>query len=283
MAIQNYNIGKNYPQFSVAMCVYKNDKPEWFDEAVRSILNQTNKPNEVVLVVDGPIPESLSKIIKRYELLENFNVIRLPMNMGHGYARRIGLENVSNDLVALMDADDISQPDRFEQQLKYLEENPNLDIIGGDIAEFMGEPSNIIGKRIVPQKDNEIKFYLKKRCPFNQVTVMFKKSSVVSAGGYLDWFCEEDYYLWIRMFLNNAVFGNTGTVLVNVRVGKDMYARRGGIKYFFSEAKLQKFMYKKGIISFMRAFINTAQRLALQVLMPNWCRALVFKYIARSH
>lgn len=269
-------------KFSVSMCVYEKDNPEWFDTAVQSILNQTVKPDEVVLVVDGPVPEKLSKIINRYELFNYFKVIWLPVNLGHGNARRIGLENVTNEIVALMDADDISLTNRFEQQLKFFEDNPNLDIVGGDIVEFIGEQSNIVGKRVVPINDRDIKSYLKKRCPFNQMTVMFKKSAVIKAGGYLDWLCNEDYYLWIRMFLNNAVFANTGTVLVNVRVGKDMYARRGGIKYFFSEAKLQKFMYRKGIISFMRVFINIAQRLVLQVLMPNWCRAMVYKAFARN-
>lgn len=269
-------------KFSVSICVYGKDNPECFDLAVQSIVNQTVKPDEVVIVVDGPVPEDLSKIIKKYEKNTIYKIICLPENLGHGNARRIGLENTSNELVALMDADDISLPDRFEQLLKCFEDNPELDIVGGNIAEFVDIESNVVGKRVVPQKDKEIKAYLKKRCPFNQMTVMFKKSSVMKAGGYLDWFCDEDYYLWIRMFLNNAVFANTGTVLVKVRVGKDMYARRGGIKYFLSEARLQKFMYKKGVIDFIRAFINISQRLILQVLMPNWCRALIFKYLARE-
>lgn len=269
-------------KFSVSMCVYGKDNPEWFDSAVQSILNQTVKPDEIILVVDGPVPDKLSEIIKRYELSNYFKVIWLPTNLGHGNARRIGLEKVNNEIVALMDADDISLPNRFEQQLKLFENKPNLDIVGSDIAEFIDIQSNIIGKRIVPKTDKEIKAFLKKRCPFNQMTVMFKKSSVMKAGGYLDWFCDEDYYLWIRMFLNNATFANTGNILVNVRVGKDMYARRGGIKYFLSEARLQKYMYKKGIICFIRAFINIFQRLVLQVLMPNWCRAIVFKTLARS-
>lgn len=271
----------NY-MFSVSICVYGKDNPEWFDIAVQSVLNQTVKPDEVVIVVDGPVPEDLSKIIKKYEKNIIFKVVWLPQNLGHGNARRIGLEKTSNELVALMDADDICMRYRFEQQLKFFEDNPNIDIVGGNIAEFIDYESNIIGKRIVPQSDKDIKAYLKKRCPFNQMTVMFKKSSVMKAGGYLDWFCDEDYYLWIRMFLNKAIFANTGTVLVNVRVGKDMYARRGGIKYFLSEAKLQKLMYKKNIISFCCAFFNITQRLILQVLMPNCCRAILFKTLARS-
>ena len=111
---------------------------------------------------------------------------------------------------------------------------------------------------------------------------MYKKTAVEAAGGYQDWFWNEDYYLWIRMWLNGAVFGNTGTVLVDVRVGKEMYQRRGGWKYFKSEAKLQRFMLKKHLIGFPRYLINVSQRLVLQVLMPNKVRGWIFQKFARS-
>lgn len=271
-------------KFSVSMCVYKNDKPEWFDVALNSVINQTVSPSEIVLVVDGEVSEGLNQVIDKYNsnYKNLFKIIRFKNNKGLGIALKTAVENCSYDLIARMDSDDISVNNRFEQQLRYFDNNPDIDIVGGDIAEFIDEKSNIVGKRIVPKSDKEIKSYLKKRCPFNHMTVMFKKESVLKSGNYKHWFWNEDYYLWIRMLLNNAVFANTGTVLVNVRVGKDMYARRGGIKYFLSEAKLQKLMYRKGIINFPRAFINISQRLILQVLMPNWLRAIAFKYLARS-
>ena len=116
----------------------------------------------------------------------------------------------------------------------------------------------------------------------NQMTVMFKKSSVDKVGGYIDWFCEEDYYLWLRMAMNNMKFKNLPETLVNVRVGEEMYMRRGGLKYFTSEAKLQGFMLKNKIIGFPRYIINVSQRLVLQVLMPNKMRGWVFKKFARN-
>ncbi len=284
MEIQNNNLDKNYPKFSVAMSVYKNDKPEWFDIALDSIITQTISPNEIVLVKDGPVSVEIHKIIEKYESLYKslFKVIEFKENKGLGIALKTAVENCSYDLIARMDSDDISVNNRFEQQLKYFKNNSNLDIIGGNISEFIDRETNVIGKRVVPETDSQIKDYMKCRCPLNHVTVMFRKSFVLKFGKYIDWFWNEDYYLWIRMLLDNAVFANTGTVLVNVRVGNDMYARRGGIKYFISEARLQKFMYKKGIISFIRAFINIMQRLILQVIMPNWCRAVLFKTFARK-
>lgn len=267
-------------QFSVSMCVYGGDHPAWFSAAVDSIVNQTVKPDEIVIVVDGPVPDELGAVLARYEEKPTFKIIRLPENHGHGYARRIGLQSCSFDLVALMDADDISLPDRFEKQLPYFD--GEVDIVGGNIAEFVGEPTNIVGRRIVPSDDGQIKAYLKKRCPMNQVTVMFKKSAVEQVGGYIDWYCEEDYYLWLRMFLAGMRFANVPDILVNVRVGEEMYGRRGGLKYFKSEAKLQTYMLKHRVIGLGRYLLNVAERFVIQILMPNRIRGWVFKKLARS-
>lgn len=264
------------------MCVYGKDNPKWFRVAVESILDQTCPPNEVVLVVDGPVPDELGTVINEYEKNPVFKVIRLAENQGHGNARRTGLENCSNELVAIMDSDDISVPERFEQQIKMFESDPSIDIIGGNIAEFVGEIDNFVGKRIVPCSDLEIKDYMKYRCPMNLVTVMFKKSSVYAAGGFIDWFCEEDYYLWLRMYLKKMKFANIPDVLVNVRVGKEMYQRRGGWKYFKSEAKLQKYMFDNKVIKFPTYFINCSKRFVVQVMLPNRIRGWVFKKFARK-
>lgn len=269
--------------FSVAMCVYGKDNPEHFRIAVDSILNQTRKPDEVVLVVDGPVEGQLAEIISDYEAMPLFNVVRLAENKGHGEARRISLEHCSHALVALMDADDISASNRFELQLAEFAKNRALDIVGGNITEFIDTPDSIVGRRVVPEGNAAIKEYLKTRCPFNQVTVMFRKSAYDAAGGYIDWFCEEDYYLWLRMHLQNATFANISADLVNVRVGKEMYQRRGGWKYFASEARLQGYMLSQKIISYPTYISNVAKRLIVQVLLPNSIRGWVFRKFARSN
>ena len=272
----------DYPKFSVAICVYGGDHPEWFRTAVESILKQTAPPDEVVLVVDGPVPETLDHAISGYEQQSVFTVIRLAENQGHGNARRTGLEHCSHELVALMDADDISVPERFALQLARFAQDPTLSAVGGNITEFCGEPDHIVGVRSVPQDDAEIKAYMKVRCPMNQVTVMLKKSDVAAAGGYIDWYCEEDYYLWLRMHLQGMKFANVPAILCNVRVGEDMYRRRGGLRYFKSEAKLQKYMLDRHVIGFGTYTMNVAKRLIVQVLLPNCLRSWVFQNFARS-
>ena len=274
-------------KFSVSMCVYGGDDPGHFDAAVHSVVQQTVVPNEIVVAVDGPIPLSIENIIEKYRNLLiksdiQFHVVYLEKNMGHGEARRTSFDHCSNEIIALMDADDLSVPDRFEKQLAVFAKEPNLSIVGGNIQEFIGMPENRVGKRVVPGTDAEIKEYMRKRCPMNQVTVMFRKQDVEEVGGYLDWFCDEDYYLWIRLALADKHFANVPENLVSVRVGEDMYQRRGGWKYFKSEAKLQGFMLQKKMINLPRFFINVAERLVVQVLMPNRMRRFFFQKFARS-
>lgn len=278
---------KDY-SLSVSMCVYKGDMPDNFDSAIKSIIEQTVKPREIALTVDGPIPDCLEDVINKYtEQLENsaisFKVSYLKENAGHGSARNDSLNNCSYELVALMDSDDISVPDRFEQQLSFIKNNPDCSAVGGYIHEFIDTPAQCTGVRVVPETDADIKKYMKKRCPMNQVTVMLKKSDVFNAGGYINWYCEEDYYLWLRMALKGCKFGNIPKNLVNVRIGPETYHRRGGIKYYQSEIQLQKYMLEKKFISFLRYNINVIERLILQVLMPDNIRGFVFKSFIRKH
>ena len=279
-------------KFSVSMCVYAGDNPEHFDAAISSIINQTVTPTEIVLTVDGPIPLETELVIDKH-LKESaikkieFKVIRLEKNMGHGEARRICFDNCSCELIALMDADDLSVPDRFEKQLHFFSDNQQVSVVGGMITEFISssnpiDTSQIVGKRIVPEEDSSIKQFMKKRCPMNQVTVMFKKKDVAEVGGYIDWYCEEDYYLWIRLALAGKSFGNIPENLVNVRVGEEMYQRRGGWKYFRSEVKLQRLMLTKKKISIVRYTINTIERLIVQVLLPTRVRGWVFQKLTRK-
>ena len=269
--------------FSVCMSVYKNDNPADFTEAVLSIYNQTCPPDEIILVIDGPVHDimlnTIETLVKKTGIMK---VIPLPKNMGHAIARQTGLEAANNNLCAVMDADDLSVPNRFEKQLKAFEEHPEVSVMGGLINEFIHTTDNVVGTRIVPEKDSDIKEYLKSRCPMNLVTVMLKKSDVLKVGGYQDWYCEEDYYLWIRLALGGYKFYNIQENLVNVRVGEEMYQRRGGKKYFDSEARLQKYMLDHKLISLPKYAYNVLIRWAVQVAMPNWLRGWVFRTFARN-
>lgn len=209
--------------------------------------------------------------------------IYLKKNVGLGNALRIAIQNCSFDLIARMDSDDISMKKRFELQLKEFEQDLNLDIVGGNITEFVGEESNIIARRIVFDKDIEIKKDMKKRCAMNHMSVMYKKNAVQKSGGYLDWPWNEDYYLWIRMMESNCKFKNLAVNLVNVRVGMDMSSRRGGWNYFKSEQKLQKYMLKHEIINLPRYLYNILIRFIGEVVVSNTLRAKLFRFVRKPY
>lgn len=271
-------------KYSVLMSLYIKEKPEYLDVAIKSMIDQTLKPDEIVIVKDGPITIELQNIIDKYikEYPNLFNIVGYEENKGLGYALNFGLKHCKNELVARMDTDDISKPSRCEEQINLFKKYPEIDIIGGDISEFIDFENNIVSCRRVPKSDKEIKEYLKTRCPLNHVTVMFKKSSVVKSGGYIDLFWNEDYYLWIRMVEKNCKMANTGTILVNVRVGKDMYQRRGGKKYFESEKFLQDYMLSKKIINKKIYRLNIVKRFIIQRILSNSIRGWIFKMFARE-
>ncbi|MBQ9751651.1 MAG: glycosyltransferase [Paludibacteraceae bacterium] len=276
---------KTLPAYSVCTSVYKNDNPMHVKEAFDSMLiKQTVPPSEIVLVVDGPISKDLHSLITEYnqQYSSIFNTIFLDKNQGLGNALKIGVEQARYEYIARMDSDDICIPNRFEQQLKFMLAHPECDIVGGYIEEFITQPTNVVGKRVVPLSNKDLHRYLKYRCPFNHMTIMMKKSAALSVGNYMDWHYNEDYYLWIRMALADCTFANINNVLVKVRVGKEMYQRRGGWKYYKSEYELQKYMLTHHIITYPLFLYNSTIRFIVQVMMPNTLRGWIFQKIARK-
>ncbi|MBD5174712.1 MAG: glycosyltransferase [Bacteroidales bacterium] len=271
-------------KYSVLTSVYKNDNPAFVREAIKSIsVYQTLPPSEIVLVVDGPVGEDINNVLNELKSkIPYLNVIRLDKNMGLGKALNVGLSHTKYEFVARMDSDDIAVPDRCKKQIEYLRFNKEIAIVGGQITEFIGNESDIVGKRIVPCDSHNIEKYIKSRCPFNHMTIMARKSKILEAGNYQELHFNEDYYLWIRMFENGCQFANLPDTLVNVRVGKEMYARRGGWKYFKSEKWLQDYMLKKHIIGLPRYFYNVLGRFGVQVLLPTKVRGFIFKTLFRK-
>lgn len=270
-------------KFSICTSIYRNDNPRYVRQAFDSLIGQTHCPDEIVVVIDGPVSKELYSVVREYaDKYPMFNIVEFDENRGLGQAMRTAVEMAQYDIIARMDSDDIAVPDRFEEQLMFLEKNPDITMVGGQIDEFIDSPNNIVGSRVVPQCNEDIYKYIKSRCPFNHMTVMFRKADVLAVGNYQDWHYNEDYYLWIRMAKAGFRFANLPDTLVNVRVGKDMYARRGDWRYFKSEAGLQKYMLQHKIISLPRYLYNVFGRFVIQVAMPNWLRGFVFQKLFRK-
>ncbi len=269
-------------EFSLLMSVYKRENPQYLTECFDSIYQQTIQPAEIILVEDGPLTAGLYEAIGRQEKrFPSMKRIALPNNQGLGSALNQGLAACQHDIIARMDTDDICVPERFETQLKYLNEHPDIDVVSAWITEFDHEPSNIVGIRSLPANHEEIFKFGKKRNPVNHPVVMFRKSAVLAAGGYKPCFLFEDYYLWGRMLQQGYHFHNLQQSLLFFRRSPEMIQRRGGFGYALHEILFMLKLENIGYISITRLVINVIQRTGVRIL-PNTVRSFIYKYLLRS-
>ena len=273
---------ENY-QYSVLMSVYRKENAEYLRTAMDSIWNQTIPTDDFILVCDGPLNEELDAVIEKMdkEHPDTLYVVRLEKNGGLGNALNAGIKHCKHELVARMDSDDISRPDRCERQLKVFQEHPDVSICSGIVEEFTTSTSEIEARRVPPETQEEIISFAKKRNPFNHPCVMYKKSAVEDAGGYQDFYLLEDYYLWIRMLQNGSTGYNLQESLLWMRAGSEMYKRRAGWKYAQSQKALFKYMKDSGLISGSQYVQSVAVR-TVSSLTPNWLREFMFKTVMRK-
>ena len=270
-------------KYSVLMSVYHKELPDNLSTSMDSMFSQTVSPDEFILMCDGPLTDELNAVIrkKEREYPNVLRVIRLKENVGLGKALQIGLKKISNEIVARMDSDDISLSDRCEKQLTYLEEHPDVSIVGGAITEFETDPSIPGFKRVVPENHEEIVEFSKSRNPFNHMSVMYRKSHVLDAGGYKHLLYLEDYYLWIRMFINGYKGHNLTDTLVYARVGNGMLGRRSGMAYAKLQKRLFAFMLKNNYIT-KSQYINAVISRTVISVCPGRMRQFLYEVILRS-
>lgn len=269
--------------FSVLMSVYYKEKPEFLRMAIDSIINQTLNPSQIVIVKDGKLGESLDNVIDEYKIKypNLFYIVELEENVGLGRALKIGLEYCHYDIVARMDTDDICNPQRFELQMKFLDENKEIDVVGSNIDEFEENITNIISVRKVPEKYEDIIKFIKRRNPLNHMTVMYRKKAVIDSGSYIDFRLNEDYYLWIRMIAKGYRIENIQQSLVYARAGSEMFARRGGLEYAFKDIELQMKMLKLKLINPLDFIVNSLIRVITR-LLPNNLRKILYRKVLRN-
>lgn len=252
-------------KYSVLMSVYKKDEPEFLRESIESMLRQTVPCEQFVLVKDGPLNESLDNVIAAYseKSPELFTVVSLEQNIGLGRALDKGLEHCRNDLVARMDADDVSLPERCERLLRLFEENEKLGLAGTNIDEFYDEPSHVVSSRVVPSDYESICRFMKRRSPFNHPTVMFRRSEVLRCGGYGKMRRKQDLDLFARMINMDCYALNINESLLLFRSNEDNYKRRKSWTYCKSYIDVQYANYKRGYCSLIDLFVVTCGQLVM--------------------
>ncbi|HFI0708586.1 TPA: glycosyltransferase [Streptococcus suis] len=270
-------------KYSVLMTVYKKDSEDFFDLALKSILEQTILPDEIVIVKDGPVTIELEAVITRWQKSSevHFNIIQLNNNVGLGRALNVGIKECRNELIARMDSDDYSLPQRCELQLREFEKDSTLDIIGSSVEEFISELDNIVGRRIVPTTHDEIYKFAKKRDPFNHPTVMYRKSFLDKIGGYSDYRKNQDTDLWIRMLESGAKTKNLDEIVFKFRFDQKTFEKR---KNWFNTKTLIQIRHnawKRGFNS-LGEFLEIATTQIAVYLLPQRFQRFLYKRFLRG-
>ena len=273
--------------FSVLLPVYAGDQPEFFFRSVSSATREQEvSPKQLVVVCDGPVDESISDFLHRASRGEktdvlghiDVRVVRLKHNMGLANALNIGLAHCSHDIVARVDADDISLPQRFAIQIPLIE--GGLGLVGSAIQEFSDDEAEAGLVRSMPTSEEEIRRVISYRSPFAHPSVVYRKSAVEAVGGYEHLQLMEDYLLFARMVAAGVPCGNTPEVLVRYRVGSGAYKRRGGRHMLRSEMRLQKIFRNEGIVSNAQFARNLAIRGAYR-LIPTDLRQVLYRGVGK--
>lgn len=270
-------------KYSVLMSLYIKEKPEYLDLSIKSMVEQTLKPDEIVIVKDGPITSELQKVLDKYN--KNypglFNIVEYEKNRGLGLALNFGLEHCKNELVARMDTDDISKEDRCEKQIKRFKEKKDLSIVGAWVDEFSGSIQNIISKRVVPTSSNDIYNFAKRRSAFNHPVVMYRKSKVIENKGYSNLRRNQDVDLFGRMLFSGCKAENIGESLLYFRVNDDLAKRRKSWENTKSYIETIKRFWKMGYSS-LNDYIIVSVAQIIMYLMPVKLQHLIYKKFLRK-
>ena len=268
---------------SVLICVYGGNSPEHFEIAINSMIRQTVPPNDVVVVVDGPIPKKLGQALRKLKSKSKIiQIVYLDKNYGVGKASNEGLRHCKYELVAKMDADDIAEPDRLEKQLEEFAKRKDLVLSGGQLAEFIdNDPGKIVSYRQVPTTYKGILKFTRKRDPFNNQTVMFKKSVILAEGGYPPINRAEDYYLYAKIIAAGHMVSNLPDVLVKYRLTPDALARRKSWQNTKEMIATRNKIRKLGVSNYVYFILAVITQLGL-FIMPLWFTKWFYKRMRKN-
>lgn len=277
--IDRVRVSAKDKRYSVLMSLYSGERPEHLRLAVDSMLNQTAVPDEIVLVEDGSLTDELYQVIAEYK--EYLHIVVNEKNVGLGLALNRGLRECRNELVARMDTDDISKPDRCEKQLLRFEEKPYLSVVGTWIDEFAETPSNIVSKRVVPTDSHEIYEFSKRRSAFNHPTVMYSRTAVLENGGYADLRRNQDVDLFGRMLYNGCLAENIDESLLLFRASDALAKRRKSRENTWSYIGIIRRFWRMGYAGFFDFVIVLAAQMGIY-LMPVKVQNYIYRKLLRK-
>lgn len=270
------------PEISAIIATYGGDSPADLSRSLDSLDAQTRSPEEIIIVNDEGLPPEHQVVIESFEPKDAIlRQIEQPSHHGRGGARAKGVEAAKSPVVAILDADDVCNPDRFKIQAEYLAENPEVDALGGYIAEFDENPDVIESVRQVPTDPEILRRKARFRCPMNHQTVAARSEAILKAGNYRDIEYGEDYDLWVRMLSKGCILDNIPRILTKAQTGEGLIDRRGGAQVARDEIALQRKFVEYNYVSRPLAAANLCIRLPVR-LFPTQLRSAIYSTILRN-
>lgn len=270
-------------RLSVLVPIYYKENPLHVAECFDSLARQTRRADEIVLVEDGPLTPELYETIDRIAAqMPEFRRVQLPEHTELGNVLAVGIRHCTGELVARMDSDDISHPNRFAIEEEFLMQHPDVSVIGSWVDEFIEHPDHVISTRFVPEHHDDILSFAHYRNPINHPSAMFRRQDILDAGNYQPFFYFEDYAIWCRMLLQGKKFHNLQQSLLSFRSGHDLFDRRGGWSYIRPELKFQKFLFRIGFCRIDQFLLNVLLRTTTRIL-PACLRHWVYTTFLRRH
>lgn len=257
------------PTLTVLMTTYHGTSVEELERSIGSLIAQTRPADELLVVVDGPVPAPLDAALAAATAEHpDIRVERLPRNLGSGLASARGLELATGDYLARHDSDDVSLPQRFEREMAAIEER-GLDLVGSAMLEFEGSPEHVVGVRTNPRTHDQIVARMRLNNPVNNPTVIFRRRLAIEVGGYADLRYMQDYDLFARLLAAGARAENLDEPLVLFNAGDSMISRRGGWRMLRHEWEVQRRLMATGTIGPTLLVRNMVVRGAFRIIPPS--------------
>lgn len=272
-----------FEPYSALVAVYHKESPSHLELCMDSIFAQSIPPDEFVLVCDGPLTEDLEDVIaKQIERHSSLKVVRLADNRGAAVAFEEGSKACSYDLIQKLGSDDFCRPERAELQLRRYAEDPSLAVVGGFTQAFYEVPGDSSIVKVVPCENDQIRLFARRRSPFNDGTVMYRKSAFRAVGGYAPELVRaQDYDVYVRILSAGYKTCNIPHVLADGREGKDAILRRKTWSHFKCFAAVRWRIHKSGYSSFVDFLIPCAAQ-AIMLVMPSRICSLIYRKALRT-
>lgn len=272
-----------FPEYSCLMSVYRKEKAAYLKASIESILDQTIRPSEFLIVKDGELTLELEDVLEKFSRSNPglFKFIEFKENCGLWRALHEGVLACSHNLIMRMDSDDYSEPERAAHLLRYMTSHLECACCGSNVDEFESSINNVVAHVVLPTENNEIVTFAQKRNPLRHPAMMYRKAAVLDVGNYQEMPFFEDYDLVLRLIHHGSQMHNLSEVLVRMRVDPSFYKRRGSFSYLKYMKRFRKNSLVNGYIT-RSSYLMSIIPHAVVCLLPNKAREMVYKKLLRK-